>query len=263
MQSSIPRTLRMNTDQLRQIANLVTANTQWLAIAAGTVAGTNSNFDQRVATDPPIIPAGYAFAIWGFIYPAALAYSVYQALPAQRENPLLREVGWYTASAYLAMTCWAVAAQQQTELTVVCMLWILISLTGAFIALLRFRDMLSPNDRRFVLVPVSTHLGWITVATVANIAIWLQEAGYRDLALSPQNWAAVMAGAAGVIAAGVTQVSRGNVWYAGTVIWGLVGVAVANVTLNKYPVVAIAAGGATAMVGAALVRARGNLAINV
>ena len=32
-------------------------------------------------------PAGYVFAIWGVIYILLIGFTVYQALPAQRENP--------------------------------------------------------------------------------------------------------------------------------------------------------------------------------
>ena len=40
------------------------------------------------------VPAGYVFSIWGLIYLALGAYAVYQALPAQRDNPRLRHVGY-------------------------------------------------------------------------------------------------------------------------------------------------------------------------
>ena len=38
------------------------------------------------------VPAGYVFAIWGVIYLGMIAYTVYQALPAQRDNPLLNKI---------------------------------------------------------------------------------------------------------------------------------------------------------------------------
>ena len=38
-------------------------------------------------------PAGYTFAIWGLIYLALLGFTVYQALPAQRERPFLTQIG--------------------------------------------------------------------------------------------------------------------------------------------------------------------------
>ena len=37
-------------------------------------------------------PAGYVFSIWGLIYSAFLAFMVYQALPAQAENPRLQRI---------------------------------------------------------------------------------------------------------------------------------------------------------------------------
>ena len=35
------------------------------------------------------VPAGYVFSIWGLIYLGLIAFTVYQALPSQRDNPLL------------------------------------------------------------------------------------------------------------------------------------------------------------------------------
>ena len=31
-------------------------------------------------------PAGYTFSIWGLIYTALIGFTIYQALPAQRDN---------------------------------------------------------------------------------------------------------------------------------------------------------------------------------
>jgi hypothetical protein len=45
-------------------------------------------------------PALYAFAIWGLIFGPSLAYAAYQALPANRGNPLLLRGGWFTAAAF-------------------------------------------------------------------------------------------------------------------------------------------------------------------
>jgi translocator protein len=46
--------------------------------------------------DVYFVPAGYVFSIWGLIYLGLIAFTVYQALPSQRENPRLRRIGyWY------------------------------------------------------------------------------------------------------------------------------------------------------------------------
>ena len=48
------------------------------------------------------VPAGYVFAIWGIIYIGMIAYTVYQALPAQRENPRMQATGWWVVLGGLA-----------------------------------------------------------------------------------------------------------------------------------------------------------------
>jgi len=55
----------------------------------------------EIATRFPslVIPAGYAFAIWGPIFLLGLVYAAYQMLPSRREDPLLRRVGWLSRCA--------------------------------------------------------------------------------------------------------------------------------------------------------------------
>ena len=40
-------------------------------------------------------PAGFTFGIWSVIYAALLAFVVYQALPSQRKNRRLADIGRY------------------------------------------------------------------------------------------------------------------------------------------------------------------------
>ena len=52
------------------------------------------------------VPAGYVFSIWALIYLGLIAYSIYQALPAQRDNPLLRRTGWLYVLSCVANVAW-------------------------------------------------------------------------------------------------------------------------------------------------------------
>src|SRR3712207_7276028 len=83
-------------DVVRQVANVVGALFQVGAPvltgeAVGRVSAENSTL---------VVPADYAFSIWGLIFSLCLAYAAYQALPANRESPLLRRVGPFTAGAF-------------------------------------------------------------------------------------------------------------------------------------------------------------------
>ena len=52
-------------------------------------------------------PALYAFAIWGLIFALSLAYAFYQALPSNRDSPLLGRVRPYTAAAFFCTGLWS------------------------------------------------------------------------------------------------------------------------------------------------------------
>ena len=76
-------------DVVRQVANVAGAIFQIaVPVFTGPAVG-------RVSAENPtlVVPADYAFVIWTPIFLLALIYAVYQALPANRENPLLRKIG--------------------------------------------------------------------------------------------------------------------------------------------------------------------------
>ncbi|GAB4192338.1 MAG: hypothetical protein OHK0022_06450 [Roseiflexaceae bacterium] len=246
-----------NRDRVRQVLNLILSVVQFAVVIIGAVNGSNANIESPALGDPPIVPAGYAFAIWGLIYPGAIAYGIYQALPRQRENALLRRVGWFTIPAYIAMTFWVITAQQLMIWTTwVCMVAMLVSLISAFIQFARHPGRINRAERALVVVPISVHAGWITVATVANTATALYNSGVSNVLLPDPIWAAVMSVAAGLIGAAMTLFSKGNLGYGLTIIWALAGIVVANTTLENNSPVVLAAGAMIVVVAAALLRAR-------
>src|SRR5918997_2547335 len=91
-------------DAARQAANLAGALFQIGAPvltneAVGRISAENGSL---------VVPADYAFSIWGLIFLLCLAYAVYQALPANRESPLLRRVGPFSAGAFLFNGLWEI-----------------------------------------------------------------------------------------------------------------------------------------------------------
>ena len=247
-----------NLDLVRQTLNLALAIAQpvttYLCFARGT------SFDDATrggGGEPAIVPAGYAFIIWSLIYAGAIAYGVFQSLPAQRESPLMRAIGFYTASAFLGTCVWLVMARfGLTWGTVACMFWMFASLAGAFVPLARAGRSLSRGERMFALMPVSVFIGWVTVACFANTAAALKNDGLLESGPSETRWTVLMLLAAGAIASWVTFATRGNASYALTIVWALAGIVVANtVRVPNTPVAFAAAAMAVALV-AALIRAR-------
>ncbi len=79
---------------LKQIL-VVVATFGVIAINYFAAQGYINNVTPAVISDkyPTFItPAGYAFAIWSLIYLGLIAFSIYQALPSQTENPRFKNV---------------------------------------------------------------------------------------------------------------------------------------------------------------------------
>jgi len=248
--------VRTSLNLLRQGLNVIFVLAQVVVTLSGYITGTNSNFDSREATTP-VVPASYAFIIWGVIYAGAIVYAIYQALPRQRENALLRRIGFYTAFAYLATTLWLIAAQNgMLWLTVVFIFLILASLLGAFIQFILYYQFISAAERFLVVLPISVYTGWATVASIANTSTVLQASGFSNVIFPNDAWAIIMLIIGGLIAAFTTFRSRGNIGYALTVIWALIGVAVANGTTGAGAAVATVATGSAVLVALVLLLTR-------
>jgi hypothetical protein len=99
-------TTSLDRDRLRQFLNLAAILAAfginvWANVAPlnGLTIGAISNTFFREVL---IVPANYAFAIWGLIYLGLLSFGVYQVLPAQAQNPSLRRMGYLLVVACLA-----------------------------------------------------------------------------------------------------------------------------------------------------------------
>lgn len=243
-------------DRWRQALTLILSITQvaapGLAIVGqvGTPVGEVSNRFFSAVT-----PANYAFIIWGLIYPACVAYGVFQALPVQRSNPLLRRIGWWAVTAFLANSVWIPAFQlEQFWLSVLIIGAMMASLVGVLREFIAYRRPLSRAETGLALVPLSIFAGWITAATILNITVALKASGWGADLLSPSSWGTLVALVVGVLGSFVSLKSRGNWGYGLTLVWALVGIIVAQASSSVA--VAVASGVSIVAIVISLWRAR-------
>ncbi len=243
-------------DLLRQGLNLLLSVTQFAAAILTFSGQFGDQLFYSDRRDPLIVPADYAFSVWGVIFPASIAYGIYQALPAQRDNPLLRHIGWWTAFAFGCITLWSPATLfDPLRYTVPLFFGALGGLIYALYQISR-RPSLTRAERLLVAAPIGVYAAWSTVGTIANTSTSLFGLGYTDPFFAEQTWAMIMLLVGGVISSFMTTVSRGNLGYALTIIWALVAIVVANVVDHPNTPVAVMAGGMAALVGAVVIRAR-------
>jgi len=231
----------MNKDTTRQVINvgatLITLVVNILANALPFNGQNTGEISDRFQVY--FVPAGYVFSIWGVIYLGLIAFAIYQALPAQRENPSLRHIGYLYALTCLANSVWIFLWHYNVfALTVIAMLVLLLALIAIYLLLGIGRERVSQAEKWMVHLPFSIYLGWITVATVANITDLLYYVNWSGWGISPQAWAVIMLIAAAAIASAVA-LTRRDVGYTLVILWAFAGIAVKQAAARPVAIAAI------------------------
>ena len=238
----------MNNDRLRQV--LVTAGIAFALILNGAanvlpINGlTTAEISDRFRVF--VTPAGYVFAIWGLIYLGQLAFVLQTLRPSKLDDPLLRRIGLWPAIIGLLNGVWILLWHYEIFLaTVAVMVALLVSLialyrVAGFEQTARPGSGLARDSRWLVQVPFSLYLGWITVATIANVAAVGNWAGVSTFGIAPELIAALVL-AVGLLIAATVMVRTGDVAYGAVIVWAYVGIIVKEASTAYVPWVAVTA----------------------
>ncbi len=176
------------------------------------------------------VPAGYVFSIWGLIYLGLIAFAIYQALPKNRDTLWLKRITPFYILGNLANIVWIFLWHyNQFPLTLIAMLVILGNLLAITVVLMKSSDARGSGVGWFVKVPFSLYVGWISVATVANVSQVLYFFKWGGWGIAPEIWALIMLVVAAVIA-GLNLVLRQDSVYVLVFIWAYIGIAVQHNT---------------------------------
>ncbi len=225
-------------DTLRQISVILTILATIVVNALANALPINGQNTGQISDRFHVyfVPAGYVFSIWGLIYLGLIAFAIFQALPSQRENPRLRKVGWWIALGGLANIAWIFLWHyEQFPLTVIAMLVLLGSLILTYLQLDIGRGKVSTSEKWMAYLPFSIYLGWITVATVANITSVLDYLKWDGFGISPEIWMSIVLLAVLGIAI-LMNFNRRDVAYAAVILWALAGI---SIKFASIPAVAI------------------------
>jgi len=138
-------------------------------------------------------PSYNFFYIWGLIFLLLVCFTVYQALPSQRETPALRKIGWWYVLTCLANSAWVLCRQYQLALLSLGMMSLLLYSLDMIYKELEIGLIKIDSGRRFfVNLPFSIYVGWITILMISNISIVLDSLGWKGFGLDDQVWAMIM-----------------------------------------------------------------------
>lgn len=246
-----------SSDRLRQVVVVVGS----LVAVAGAAIGSGAFGGQQVedaaggalsADATPLAPASPAFRIWSVIYLGLVAYAVYQALPRNGSVPRLRQTGWWVLVSMLLNAVWIGVVQQGWIVASVVVIAALLTV----LAVLLVRLVRTPPDSAGQAVvtdgTVGLYLGWVSVATLANIAATLVAADVGGLGLGATAWSVVVLALAAALSVVYAVFARHRAVLAVAIglalSWGLAWIAVGRSTGEpRDDVVAVAAGVAAAV----------------
>lgn len=255
-------------DTLRQIVVVVSAVIAVLGSFVGSGAAGGTPIQQVAggafaADATQIAPAAQAFSIWSVIYLGLIAYAIWQALPSQRHQPRQRRLGYPIAASLILNAAWILSVQYGfVALSVPVIVALLVVLIETFRRTLASR----PTGRVEALVldgTVGLYLGWVCVATAANIAAYLTSIGFAGFGISGDVWGAAVAAVAGTVGVLLALRGSGRIAPTASLCWGLAWVAVGRLTgdLISIPTAIVAVAAVVAVVGVtAVARIRSNRA---
>jgi hypothetical protein len=208
------------------LATLITITVNGLANALPLNGQGTGEISDRF--DIYFVPAGYVFSIWGLIYLGLIAFTVYQAFPAQRENELLKKIypAYWIGS--LANASWIFLWHYEFFLlTLIAMFTILATLLYIQTQLSKVRSGMDRCQKWYVQYPFSIYLGWISVATIANLSQVLFYINWGGWGIAPVIWAVIMLVVATIL--GLLMVWREkDIPYLLVLVWAFVGIGVSQ-----------------------------------
>ncbi|GAB3268242.1 tryptophan-rich sensory protein [Sinomonas notoginsengisoli] len=243
------------------VAALVLATFGSGAFGGTRVQDTGGGYLSATAT--PVAPAAAAFAVWSVIYAGLLAYAIWQPLAAARASERQRRVRPWAAASMLLNAAWLWASQIPVPAialpATLAVMLVLLAVLCRMVVLHRSSPAGSGAEALLSDGTFGLYLGWISVATMANLAALLGWA----LGVRPGDPAPVLPGAlpaealavvvlAAATALGLALGVRGHWVPPLGIAWGLAWIAAGRIAgpLEMPSVGAAAAAAAVVVLGA-------------
>lgn|SRR5690554_1919044 len=180
------------------------------------------------------VPAGFTFSIWGLIYLLLAAFVVYQAKgifsSVKERMTLLNRISWFFFLSSLLNIAWLFAWHyERILLSVIIMLLLLITLITIYLRLNIGVEKRNTAEKILVQIPFSIYLGWISIATIANITAFLTWSNWNRFGLSEGFWFLVMLAISTILAL-VVLYRRKDFFFILVVIWAYIGIFARHIT---------------------------------
>lgn len=186
-------------------------------------------------------PAGYAFSIWGLIYLSFITYAICQLLPWQKSDRLYDKLSIPFVLVNMLSMLWIRMFSQNHIGTSVGIITAILLLGGVMFGYAK-EGYLYEGNKFWITIPFSLFLGWISVASIANVSLLLISLRWRGGSLGEATWTSVMISAAFLLAV-VISISFKDFLYPLVVAWACIAIWVSSKDVsNTVALVALVIG---------------------
>lgn len=201
------------------IATVVTIAVNGIA-STGYINGVSP--DVVSAKYPTVVtPAGYTFAIWSLIYLGIIAFSFYQLLPSKLARFSSTRLPYIITCVFNC--AWILLWHYY--LIGVCVFVIAALLVSLYFTARSLGPSVSVFDSLMSRAPFGLYFGWVTAATLVNLAVYLKSV---DVQLSSVQWNILGCSMVGLamVAAIIVRVRMRLFLYPFAIAWAATGIAV-------------------------------------
>lgn len=211
------------------LVNTLAANT---TVIGGKITAQISDENPTLIT-----PAGYVFSIWGVIYILLAIFVISQALPTDEAKKYREKIGWLFLISCILNIAWIFFWQFEfLKLSVIIIFLLLATLVLIYLRLDIGKTRIQLREKIVFHLPFSVYLAWITIASIANVAVTLVSINWIGFGISAETWAITMIATALLITI-LIMLTRKDFAYGLVVIWALLGISVKQSSIQEIVVV--------------------------
>lgn len=178
-------------------------------------------------------PAGVTFSIWGLIYLLLAGYVAFQfGKGNQKTEEIFDRINPLFLATSLANISWIFAWHYDYIGLSVVIMAVLLALLVRIADILR-AERFTPAEQLLIRTPFSVYFGWITVAAIANVTVFLVSIGWNGFGIADSIWTSVILLVGALI--GVLRMRKDrNIAYGLVLIWAYLGILLKHVSAEGF-----------------------------
>lgn len=206
------------------LANIIPIN--------GYNTGQVSDFYPSLFTPAPI-----TFSIWGVIYITLGIFIAYQLgwIKGTKTKQSIENIGILFGISCFLNILWILNWHYMNiGATLMIMVLLLLNLIAIYLKLRSYGFIDRQVEKWCVMLPFSLYLGWISVATIANVSVWFIHIGFKSAGFMATFWTLALLVVAGMLAVQMVKQYK-DYAYAGVILWTYIGVLIRWIHYEKTP----------------------------